>query len=110
MPHVEHDAGVLLGHSNEGEIEGRPGRREEPDERLVLQQDKRGPGLEVVEEFRGRNSALDGGVAVVGGGTEEVAREIGVLVENEDDLVRVKPAIPQVRVNRTQRRPEIHES
>ena len=47
---------------------------------------------------------------MVGGGGEEVAREDGVLVEDEDDLVRVEPAIPQVSVNSTQRRPEIHES
>ena len=50
------------------------------------------------------------GEAVIGGGREEVAREVGVLVEDEDDLVRVKPSVPQVGVYRTEWGPEIHES
>ena len=47
---------------------------------------------------------------MVGGGREEVAREIGVLVEDEDDLVSVEPSVPQVGVNRTEWGPEIHKS
>ena len=47
------------------------------------------------------------GEAVIGEGREEVAREVGVLMEDEDDLVRVEPSVPQVGVYR---RPEIHES
>ena len=79
---MEDHARVLLGHPHEREIPRRFGGREKSNERLVFEEDKGAPCLEKVEEFRSCDAALDGGVSVVGRGREEIAGEIGVLVEN----------------------------
>ena len=101
---------MLLGHADEGEVAGRLGRGEETDEGLVLEEDEGAPGLEVVEELGGGDAALDGRKSVVGGGRQEVSREVGVLVEDEDYLVRVEPTVPQVGVDCAQRGPKIYKS
>ena len=97
---------MLLSHPHEREVSRRVGRREKTNEGLVLEQDERTPRLEVVEEFRGRYSALDGGKSVVGGRSEQVLGQVSVLVQDQDNFVRVKPPVPEVGVNGTQRRPK----
>ena len=46
---------------------------------------------------------------MVGRGREKISREIGVLVENENDLVRVKPTVPEIGVDGAQRRPKVNQ-
>ena len=103
VPHVKDNTRVFLCHSYEGEIFRRLGSREETDKGLVFEEDKRAPSFEVVEQFRSGDATLDGRKSVVGRRSEQITRQVGVLVKNEDNLVRVKPAIPQTSVNSAER-------
>ena len=104
VPHMKNHTGVLLRHTDQAEVARRGTREgEETDEGLVLEQDEGAPGLEVVEEFGGGDAALDGGEAAAGRGGQEVAGQEGVLLEDEDDLVGVEPAVPVAGVHGDER-------
>lgn len=102
MPHVEHDTGVLLSHSDKREVLGGVCGREKTDERLILEQNKRAPRLEVVEELRGSYTTLDGCKSVVSRRREQISGEISVLIEDKNNLISMEPSVPQIGVNCTE--------
>ena len=69
---------------------------------MILEQNERAPSLEVVEEFRGSYTTLDGRKSVVSRRREQISREISVLIEDKNNLVRVEPSIPQIGINCTE--------
>lgn len=99
---MKHDAGVLLRHSDQREVLRRVCGREKTDERLILEQNERAPGLKVVEELRSSYTTLDGRKSVVSRRGQQISGEISVLIEDKNNLVCVEPPVPQIGVNCTE--------
>ena len=81
----------------------------EPDVGVCLQQTELGPVLEDVCQLAGGLPALDGVVAAVGGGGEEVLGQGVVVLQHQADPVGVHPAVPDGQVQAADRLPELGE-
>ena len=110
VTNVEHDARMLLGHSNQTEVVRWIGRWKKPDEGVILEENNRAPRFEEFEKFQCSNPTLHGGVAAVGQRLEEIPRQSGVLVENENYLVAVKPTEPLAGVDGAEGTPKLKQS
>ena len=93
---MKHNTGGLLSNTHKAKILGRLFGREKSNEGMVLKENEGTPRFEKSKEFQSSQSALDGGKPAIGGGSKEVSREEGVLLEDKDDLVTVEPAVPEV--------------
>ena len=77
---------------------------------MILEEDDRAPRFEEFEKFQCSDPTLHGGVAAVGQRLEEISRQSGVLVENKNYLVTVKPTKPLAGVNGAEGAPKLKQS
>ena len=77
---------------------------------MILEENNRAPRFEEFEKFQRSDPTLHGGVAAVGQRLEEIPRQSGVLVENENYLVAVKPTKPLAGVDGAEGTPKLKQS
>ena len=77
---------------------------------MILEENNRAPRFEEFEKFQRSDPTLHGGVAAIGQWLEGISRKSGVLVENENYLVTVKPTKPLAGVNGAEGAPKLKQS